>query len=88
MTWLKLKAASQVELSHLLFSQARRPCLEAFGGQIRGFLIPMWDTCLSQPSVPIIHDEVESAEMMPHMCLSSLLAHSIIFACLFGAQGA
>lgn len=81
MAWFKLKATSQVELSHLLFSEAHRPCLEAFSGQIRGFLISTWDTCLSQLSIPIIQDEVTSVETMSmcvcvsHMCLPCLLAH-------------
>lgn len=49
MAWLKLKATSQVEVSHLLFSEAHRPCLRPFRSEIRGFLISIWDTyvCLS-----------------------------------------
>lgn len=42
--WFKLIATSQVELSHLLFSEAHRPCLKAFRGKIRGFLISIWET--------------------------------------------
>lgn len=58
LAWFELKATSQVELFHLLFSEAHRPCLEALRGKIRGFLISIWDTCLSQLSIPIVQDEV------------------------------
>lgn len=92
MAWFKLKATSQVELSHLLFSEAHRPCLEAFRGQTRGFLISTWDTHTSQLSIPIIQDEVTSVETMSmcvwvsHMCLPCLLAHSFIYVCSFRVQ--
>lgn len=49
MAWFKLKATSQVELSHLLFSEAHRPCLKALRGEIRGFFnLYMGDIHLSQ----------------------------------------
>lgn len=92
MARFKLNALSHVELSHLLFSEAHRPCLEAFRSQIRGFLISTWDTCRSQRSFPVIEDEVASVLTMSmcswllHLCLPSLLAHSFIYVCLFRAQ--
>lgn len=87
MAWLKLKDTSQVELFHLLFSEAHRPCLEALRGEIRGFLISRWDTCLSQLPIPIIQNVVKSVETMSmcvclsHVCLYSLHFDLFMHAC-------
>lgn len=78
MAWFKLKATSQVELSHLLFSIARRPCLKALRGKIRGFLICVWETYVCPSS------QLQSVKRRWNQQRLCLCAFSVCFSILPG----
>ena len=86
MAWFKLKATSHVELSHLLFSEAHRPCLKALRGEIRGFLISIWETyvCLSSQFQSVKKGEVEPAEGRIHVFIQFTWVHIHLFMCAHG----